>query len=390
MTSGRIPFDAQDTYRILEAQIVPQEEPNWLRHSKGSAAIDRSLIVGATIKEMIKSSGRTTGGVRDHLRHLEGEHGIRIIKEDNIYRFMHKQEAVNGVYPDSVEPPPYEPAPDREPDLEGPDDDEQQPDPRGEGGVAEVTPSGENTASGCDIEVIIRDAKTVLDAVSGRTGRCGVAFLDTDFQPQTHTRGCIDFHGPGIYALLFTPANGGAERVVYIGSYCSAFRGHIIHERWRKHLGTCTARGQTVSVRPGVQQWLAATLPPLGHPLAALTGNVRLEADAGCQAARNRLRFALENWSMFCPANAPDLLAPFRWVYVRLRRQPPGLNLRALRASIKEAEADLVDLLLPQCNDYRVVPWEMARRDVSANEFIHEAMQRLCKLWPPDRAATSD
>lgn len=296
---------------------------------------------------------------------------------------LQAQAQLGGIYPGLSEEVPPEPG-----DEEGAEDDVQQSGPNEECGIVEGQASGAASDNGCSIAAIIRDASAVLDAASNLPGRCGVALLNTEFRPQPHTSDGSDYHGPGIYALLFTPVGGEAERVVYIGSYRPAFRGNIVDVRWNKHLGTVTARGYRVSVRPSVQQQLAAVLPTPQHPLVALTENVCLEADAGCVASLNRLRFALENWSMFDPAHAPNLLAPFRWAYVRLRSKPPGLDLDSLPTCITDAEADLVDLLRPECNG--AIPWGTARHDVTVDEFIREARQRLCSFWsvvgrtPPD------
>jgi hypothetical protein len=251
----------------------------------------------------------------------------------------------------------------------------------GRGATADAAPGPRAT---CDIAVITVDARDVLDAIGGHTGRCGVPFLDTAYTPRAHTSASLHFQGPGIYALLFTPADEPVERVVYVGSYCTAFAGNVVDLRWRKHLGACTARGHRVSVGPVVQQQLAARLPVQGlpHPLAALTANVCLRTDAGCQAGLNRLGFALANWPMFDPVGVPDLLAPFRWAYVRLRSAPAGLDPATLRACIKAAEDDLIDVFRPECNSHHVVPPGNARDDVTAEEFIHETMDRLCSFWP--------
>ena len=117
---------------------------------------------------------------------------------------LQAQAQLGGIYPGLLEEVPPEPS-----DEEGAEDDVQQSDPNEECGIVESQASGAASDSGCSIAVIIRDASAVLDAASNLPGRCGVAFVDTVFRPRRDTWAGTDFHGPGVYALLFTPANGG-------------------------------------------------------------------------------------------------------------------------------------------------------------------------------------
>ena len=59
---------------------------NWLGHTKGSAAIDRSLVFGATMTQLLKAK-RTEEAVLNHIRHLLTGHGLRVLNTGGWYKF---------------------------------------------------------------------------------------------------------------------------------------------------------------------------------------------------------------------------------------------------------------------------------------------------------------
>jgi len=60
---------------------------SWLGHTKDCGIIDHELLEGATRDELVKRSGRAPGGVDVHIQHLKFEHGLKISKIDNSFKF---------------------------------------------------------------------------------------------------------------------------------------------------------------------------------------------------------------------------------------------------------------------------------------------------------------
>ena len=56
--------------------------PNWLGHTLGSARLDKALIKGATMKELLAIRKAIT----QHFDHLRIEHGLDIHKDGDVYR----------------------------------------------------------------------------------------------------------------------------------------------------------------------------------------------------------------------------------------------------------------------------------------------------------------
>ena len=79
-----IAVDRASTY-VLQQRLLnqQQDQPNWLGHRAGAAAIDTLLLTGATLEEMEFNRG----AVREHLRHLEKEHGLNVVNIDGNFRF---------------------------------------------------------------------------------------------------------------------------------------------------------------------------------------------------------------------------------------------------------------------------------------------------------------
>ena len=86
MTINRnIPEDRQNTAERLmdRSKHQPEGKDNWLGHTRGAACIDEKLLEGATMAEL----AQCRGAVREHLRHLEAEHGLSIT-EGAIKKFV--------------------------------------------------------------------------------------------------------------------------------------------------------------------------------------------------------------------------------------------------------------------------------------------------------------
>ena len=58
-------------------------KPNWLGHSKGNAGIDYELLNGTTMAKMLQYRG----AVREHLAHLEKEHGLVVENQNGVFKF---------------------------------------------------------------------------------------------------------------------------------------------------------------------------------------------------------------------------------------------------------------------------------------------------------------
>ncbi len=91
MTFNRnIPEDQHESGKRLEEYLVAGRLPehSWLGHSGGNAQIDILLIKGAKLDEMANESGRMPSAVNAHINHLRREHGLQIVREGELYRFV--------------------------------------------------------------------------------------------------------------------------------------------------------------------------------------------------------------------------------------------------------------------------------------------------------------
>ncbi len=87
MTKKRhIDSDKLATARIL--QLVSSGQmgeldvtPNWLGHTRGSARLDKALIKGATMEELLA----IRDAIDEHLLHLRIEHGLTIKRNGDVY-----------------------------------------------------------------------------------------------------------------------------------------------------------------------------------------------------------------------------------------------------------------------------------------------------------------
>lgn len=77
----------QTNLLILKNKKPKFSGESWLGHTKDCGIIDHELLDGATRDELVKRSGRSTEGVDGHIQHLKFEHGLKISKIDNTYKF---------------------------------------------------------------------------------------------------------------------------------------------------------------------------------------------------------------------------------------------------------------------------------------------------------------
>ena len=88
MTKKRhIDSDKRATARVMQLAASGQKgeldvSPNWLGHTRGSARLDKALIKGATMKELLA----IRGAINSHFDHLRIEHGLDIHKDGDVYR----------------------------------------------------------------------------------------------------------------------------------------------------------------------------------------------------------------------------------------------------------------------------------------------------------------
>ncbi|PUE57163.1 hypothetical protein B9Z36_09270 [Limnohabitans sp. Rim8] len=90
MTKKRhIDSDKRATARVMQLAASGQNgeldvTPNWLGHTRGSARLDKALIKGAAMKELLAIRKAIT----QHFDHLSIEHGLEIHKDGDVYRLV--------------------------------------------------------------------------------------------------------------------------------------------------------------------------------------------------------------------------------------------------------------------------------------------------------------
>jgi hypothetical protein len=83
------PNDISNTNQQLIKRIHTSGKMNWLGHRKSDATakLDEMLLMGATIDEL----KAIRGAIDDHIYHLRREHGLEILDDGEIYRFISKK-----------------------------------------------------------------------------------------------------------------------------------------------------------------------------------------------------------------------------------------------------------------------------------------------------------
>jgi len=78
--------DRERTKELIQkpGTLSPEAGMNWLGHktTSATATLDSMLLRGATMSELKK----VRGAVREHIRHLEQEHGLSITTDGDTYR----------------------------------------------------------------------------------------------------------------------------------------------------------------------------------------------------------------------------------------------------------------------------------------------------------------
>ena len=90
MTSRRdVRADQEATARLISDPSArtgaADTEPNWLGHKQGSAGIDRDLLDGATMAQLL-SHRETEDAVERHIYHLRKDHGLHV-ERGGVLRF---------------------------------------------------------------------------------------------------------------------------------------------------------------------------------------------------------------------------------------------------------------------------------------------------------------
>ena len=204
-------------------------------------------------------------------------------------------------------------------------------------------------------------AGDVITATSRPPAAHGLPFLDIDFKLRHPKDSMLGLRGCGVYAFGFD------DRLVYIGSFlgkCKSrnpdpskvmdpFIGDVAHERWWKHLSTCTLRGwRTGTERNNVlaSVGLFGQAPPLPALFDAGAAFARAK---GCQASKKRIRFAVKHWDELnhTVADAQQVLARFSITYVRIERGSVKGDVMSIMKGVKDAEDGLIKRLKPVVND---------------------------------------
>lgn len=76
--------DIAATQTLLRHPPAAKLRPNWLGHKGGNAGIDYELLTGTSMASMENHRK----AVRQHLRHLQVEHGLTVVENNGVYRFV--------------------------------------------------------------------------------------------------------------------------------------------------------------------------------------------------------------------------------------------------------------------------------------------------------------
>lgn len=78
------PADVAATQALLHTPPPAKLKPNWLGHRGGNASIDYELLTGTSMASM----ERHRKAVKEHLRHLEVEHGLTVVENNGVYKLV--------------------------------------------------------------------------------------------------------------------------------------------------------------------------------------------------------------------------------------------------------------------------------------------------------------
>jgi hypothetical protein len=177
--------------------------------------------------------------------------------------------------------------------------------------------------------------------------------LDIAFRETAEARADQRLAGCGLYGLFFR------GRLAYVGKFRGAdgnpWGSNVARERWWKHIATVTMRGSAVGSKPGALAFALRNRPSC-QMLRALSGCPTYLRPTGCEASKNRLRFASHYWDeQFSKATVADVLGDFQFLYVRVLPGDVLGSMENIRQGIGDAEEDAYRRLMPVVNDR--MPW---------------------------------
>jgi hypothetical protein len=213
----------------------------------------------------------------------------------------------------------------------------------------------------------------VIDVIQNQPLPGNPVFADLIFRPRRNLAPSV-VAGCGAYAICFQ------NSLLYVGQYRGTigapFGGHVVRERWTKHLATLTLRGRRVSVPNQTITELSSRYRD--HPAVAgiLDADRKVVSkDKGCISSLNRIRFAMQHWDdAFADFNS-GVLNRFTFLYGQI--QPYAVSEDWIRGAVSDLERDLVARLQPPCNGN--VPAERARHHTleQTRQAIEAALSRL-------------
>lgn len=236
------------------------------------------------------------------------------------------------------------------------------------------------------------NANDVLAVALNAHPRAGVWFLNWNIKAKPITERLITSAvvtvGAGLYGLYFD------DQLIYIGSYLgndplgANFSGDVVSSRWWTHIGSITARGDRLHVAPTSLRALRHRL--LDHHVMtagflSATDPQMLHRDAGNLAPLRRLLFAARHHDVFLTQNVSSLevLARFKFVYVRIENMPQGMNASSLKTHIETAEKGLIKRFSPICNSTHL-PADAPPEDICCADLETLLSQALKAPESPD------
>jgi hypothetical protein len=210
-------------------------------------------------------------------------------------------------------------------------------------------------------------AEKILNVEIADHQRCGIPFLNwhikaAPVKKRKRDFGENSFLGAGLYGVCFE------ERLIYVGKFlgkcsCSGLSrsqmkehahhtGDIVNARWWQHFGSITARSSKLHVSQSVLRSLIEEFGEVDLLSGLCQAVPAIYRDAGCLGAKNRLKFAIQQWSEFSSPNLEPqaLLAKFSYLYARIEKSNGELSPEKLKNIISRAEDIAIKKLNPECN----------------------------------------
>lgn len=164
----------------------------------------------------------------------------------------------------------------------------------------------------------------------------------------TKTRNRALHLGAGIYGCYLD------GRLFYVGIFAGAGtpdKGNVINERWRKHVGGMTLRGEKVTLCESGLETIAREGLDSELARAILAARPRMSKDRGLQTNINKFRFADRHWRRFRGLD-DRLLERFQFSYVRFADGGvlAGVGKEVVKHHLAAVEKAIVRTLRPPCN----------------------------------------